>query len=536
MRMNTNEVLTRDLIVKEPEVIVNLSGPSLITFSVDPGEMQKSAAGITWKRYGLWIIPELETDLYGKICMGAQIVTSAKPEPQNGDLMVEGTGYIGYPKDIPWLENFNPIAVDPAEVIQRIWAHLQNFVNANLGVDVQPSSTGTQMLPGIGFDGNILNFDFYAMFIRAVDFPDSGDTITQLCRDLPLDMNEEVSWNAERTELSKIVRIGYPYLGFRQDNLAFRFGENIVNAEVAEEVETENVTDIIIRSWIPGRTITSMLSNADPTRARRTVMEEAVNLTNNERAAAWAHRKLTRLNAPPAFQKITIDPNHPHAPFGSFWLGDSIFVEAPNYPWIGDVATWHRVTSIKYKEGEPLMEVGTRVEGAFNFDPIDYDPDALTAQPADPNRLPNGYFTSSMQGWYAIRGQWIRFATFGYSGDGCVRIDCDDVGEELQSSRIWVNPGEVLSVQAATRYQEITHFGATDFTFAVSVNTFLNGGAVSSGNIIDSFVHDGTGPFTRMIGSFTVPGDGSVNEISVSLLVNSQVSGGVAWWDDVRVI
>lgn len=536
IQVNTNDILTRDLVVKEPEVTVNLSAPSIVSFKVDQGEQGASAYGIEWKNYGQWIIPEIETLQHGRICLGAQLVTDNKIDPQSGDMMIEGQGFMGYPKDIPWLENFNPIAVDPAEVIQRIWAHIQSFVNANLGVDVQPSSTGTQMLPGFGFDGSILVFDFFAMFIRAVDFPDCGDNINSLARDLPLDMFEEVSWNNDYSEVNKTIRIAYPLGGVQQDNLSFRLGENVINAELAEELDIEPVSDVIIRGWLPGKVYSSQLSNADMTRARRVIMEEDASINGTERAAAWAKRKLTRRNIPKSFQKITIDPQHPHAPFGSWWVGDSIYVEAPNFPWHGDIREWHRITSFTIKEGEPLIELGVKVDGAFNYDPIDYDPDALTQPTDDPNLLPNGYFTTSLAGWYPIRGSWIRVATSGYSGDGCVRIDCDDNGEEIQSARISVIPGEILTINAAVRYQEILQTGSPPYTFAVAVNTHFNGGDILRGNVVDSFQHDGTGPFTPMTGTFQIPSNGTVNEISVSLLVNSAVFEGIAFWDDVRVL
>jgi hypothetical protein len=39
--------------------------------------------------------------------------------------------------------------------------------------------------------------------------------------------------------------------------------------------------------------------------------------------------------------------------------------------------------------------------------------------------------------------------------------------------------------------------------------------------------------------NYTVPSDGSVNEISMSFMVSaaaSTVTGGIAWWDDARII
>lgn len=537
IEVNTNEILTRDLVVKEPEVTVQLSAPSRSAFKVDQGQRFESAFGIKWKNWGQWIIPELETSQYGKVCLGAQLVTENKIDPQSGDLVIDATGFMGYPKELPWLENFNPIAVDPAEVIQRIWAHLESFINANLGVDVQPSSTGTQMLPGYGFDGNILSFDFFAMFIRAVDFPDSGDQIMALARDLPLDLFEKVQWNEDRTEVLKTLEIAYPLGGFIQNGLAFRLGENVMNVEMAEELEIQPVSDIIIRSWLPGKVYSAQLSNGDMTRARRVAMEEDASISSSERAAAWAKRKLTRRNIPDSFQKITLDPNHPHAGFGEWWVGDSILIEARDFPWYGDIEEWHRIISFTVKGDEPLIELGVKHEGAFNYDPIIYDPDVLEQPTEDPNLLGNGYFTKSLAGWRAVRGQWIRVASYGYTSEGCVRNDLDDEGEEFQSSKVTVTGGETIFLRAAVRFQEVEYTNPESpppYTFALAVNTHSGGGDITRGIIVDSFIHDGTGPYTPMTGEFEIPM--GVDGLSVSLLTHTLIDAGIAFWDDVRIL
>ncbi|AEL97945.1 minor tail protein [Mycobacterium phage Patience] len=536
LEANTGEILTRDLVVKEPTVIVNLSAPSHISFNIDQGQRFASAAGIDWKSWGQVIVPELETDQYGRICLGAQIISDGgvRIDPESGDLVIDAVGFMGYPKGIPWLENFNPIAVDPAEVIQRVWAHLQSFPHCDMGVQVLPSSTGTQMLPGHGFDGSILSFDFFALFIRAADFNDCGDTITGLARDLPLDMFEEVSWNEDRTELKKVLRLAYPLGGVQQDYLAFRLGENVINCELAEELEIEPVSDVIIRGWLPGKVYTSQLTNADPSRFRRVVLEEDASISSTERAAAWAKRKLTRRNIPKSFSKIQIDPNHPHAPFGSFWVGDSIFIEAPNYPWVGDIQQWHRIVSITYKEGEPFMELGVKVEGAFNYDPIEYNPDWEEEPTEDPNLLSNGYFSKSLRGWYARKGQWFRVAQDGYTSPGCVRVDCDDFGERLESEKVVAIPGETLDCQVRVRYQEIETSGSPNGTFAISAIPYANGGAVGPATVIDSIDVDGTGGYTLLRGDYEVPEE--ANEITLNLVVANNVSGGISFWDDARIL
>lgn len=536
LEANTSKILTRDLQVKQPQVQVNLSSPSQCQFLIDEGEQVASSYGIDWKTNGQLIVPELATDGFGRVVMGCQIPGPPQIDQKTGDLQITATGFMGYPKGIPWLENFNPIAVDPAEVIQRIWAYIQSFSNAAMGVDVQPSSTGTQMLPGYGFDGNTLNFDFFALFIRAIDFNDSGDQMLGLARDLPLDLFEEVAWNDDRTELRRTLRLAYPLGGVQQDSLAFRWGENVITAEPADELSIEPVSDVIIRSWLPGKVYDAQLSNEDPTRFRKVVMEEDVNITSTERAAAWAKRKLQRRNIPKSFQKITIDPGHTHAPFGSFAVGDSIRIQAKNFPWIGDIDQWHRITSITVKDGEPTVELGVKVDGAFNYDPIEVTDPTTVIPPVDPNLLSNGYFGSNLAGWYTIKGQWFREASFGYSGDGCVRVDCDDAGEEFRSEKIAVNPGETLHVQAACRYQEIVQTGTPAYSFGIGVTNWKDGGQVGDMTIVDSFVHDGTGAFTPMSYDYPVPGDSTVNEISLSFVVNDAVTAGISYWDDAKIL
>jgi hypothetical protein len=536
IQANTREILTYDLNVQEPEAMIMLSAPSHMAFKIPQTEQLKSAAGITWKNWGHIIVCEVEIDYVRRI-FGYGIVNDHKIDPDSGVVQIETIGPIGYAKGEPWLENFNPVAVDPFEVVQRVWAYLQSFSDAQLGIEITPASSGTQMLPGYGFDGSILNFDFFAMFIRAVDLPDSGDTIMGLARDIPFDMFEEATWNSDRTELAPQIRMAYPYGGIAQDALAFRSGENVKAAEIAQETEVEPVNAVIIRSWLPGKMMSSSLTNADPTRFRRTAIEEDLHIDSTERAAAWARRKLTRRQIPRSFEKITVLLNHPHAPFGSYGLGDSIFIEYPNYPWVGDIAQWHRITSISPKLDDGLAEIGVKVEGAFNYDPITYDPNYDTQPVEDPNRLANGYFSANLMGWTSLQGQWFRvtdvtFDTVFNPLSGSVRVDCDDNGERFLSHRAFCTPGETLHLQAAVRWQEVTS-GVTD-AFQLLAFTSHDGTPVSSFVVDEHTNPTGVHAFEVLEADWLVP-DG-VNEVALQFTVTTGVDAGVTWWTFARVV
>ena len=558
IKVNTNEIIVRDLVVLEPEVIVNLSSPSRCSFKIPQSEQYESSNGINWKSWGYWIVPEIEINGVRK-CLGAQLVNKVTIDSKAGMLMVEGIGFMGYPKGIPWLEDYNPIAPDVGEVVQQIWQHIQNFQNANLNVNVLPALLDVVMTPGYSFENGVLNFDFTAMWVRQTDFQDCGDVITTLARDIPFDMLEEVTWNSSRGALNKILRLGYPSLGSVQSNLSFVYGENVITAELKEETDIEPVSDVIIRGWRPGKVYSEQLNIetvnaelvaagkpqiiADPLeRVRRVIMEEDANIDSTERAQAWAKRRLTRRNIPHSFSKITIDPNHPNAPLDSFWLADTISVKAKDYPWIGDISYNHRITSITFKDNEPTVELGLMVEGAFNYDPIEYTPYSPTNPTVDTNLLSNGYFTSNTAGWRIISGEWIRFSTEGYSNAGCMRVLTNDAaGEFYESHKISVNPGGQYKLSAWVKRESVTK--RSDFNASagdgiyIGMKHYKNGGVV--GNTIfklDSLPYpEGTGAWTKLESLITVPSGDTVNEISI-LLCAKGFSGGNTWWDDVRVV
>lgn len=541
IEVNTNVVLTRDLVVQEPEVMWRLSAAAIVSFKIAPGEATKSAYGINWKTWGQWIITEMEFNHVRRV-VAATLVTDNKVDPQSGVMQVESKGFLEYPNKIPFLVNFNPIAVDPFEIVQRVWAHCQGFSNANLGIEVAPASSGTQMLPGYSFDGSTLSFDFFAVFFRAIDFQDCGDIIAGLSRDIPFDMIERAEWDTERTEVTKTLELAYPYGGLHQDYLSFLMGDNVIAAEKAEEMDIEPVTDVIVRSWAPGKVIVAQLSNYDPTRARRVMLEDDAKIDSQERAAAWARRKLQKRNVPISFSKITIDANHPHAPAGSFDVGDSILVEAPDYPWFGPIKQWHRITSIGYKEDEGLMELGLKVEGAFNYDPIGYDPDFATQPTEDLNRLNNGYFRQNMAGWTSVQGQWFRVPTEVYetyiAQAGSVRIDLDDSGEALMSAKAFVEPGEHLHIQCVVKWDEVVS-GTTD-AFQLIGFTFNNEGdsfpTAEDTFVVDEYVHPTGSHGWQVLEDLDWVVPAGINELAIQFTVTAGVSAGKAFWTYARIL
>ncbi len=165
--------------------------------------------------------------------------------------------------------------------------------------------------------------------------------------------------------------MSYPRRGHQRTDLAFRFGENVLNGSPATEAEIKWVSDVIVKGWFPGKVYSSTLSNADPTRFRRVIKEDDAKINSKERAEVWAARKLQRRQIPNYWSSITIDMDHPSAPFGSWELGDDIYVEGI-MPWVGDVRDWHKVLSATIEPDKRHVTLGLMHTGAFNYDPITF--------------------------------------------------------------------------------------------------------------------------------------------------------------------
>lgn len=364
----TGNILSRDLAVLEPKVTPRLTGAATMEFMVPHGDW--STEGFSLKPWGQFIHCEQELLDGRRVITASCIVNTCIVDPETSALRVTAEGFSNYGKGIPWLDNYNPIAEDPFAIVARIWWHLQGQPNGDIGVQVLPASSNTILLPGFSFDGTEFILNFFCIFIRQTDFRDCADEMNKLARDIPFDYLELSEWNYDRTAVNRTLLMSYPRRGVERNELAFRLGENVLNAVPKAEAEIDWVSDVLIRGWLPGRVSSAQLSNHDPTRFRRIVKEEDVAINSQERAAVWAKRRLARKQIPPHFESITIDGFHPAAPFGSWELGDEIFVQA-EFPWLGPVAEWHRIMSYSFDDATGKCELELKHRDAFNYDAIE---------------------------------------------------------------------------------------------------------------------------------------------------------------------
>lgn len=366
----TGLIQSRDLIVQEPKVVTMLSGPSNVTFKVKYGE--PSGAGIDWKAYGQLVHVEETSQVTGQREIIASAITQpGEIDPETGDITVTAKGFSCYPDKIPWLDNWNPIAVDPFEVVHRIWNHVQSYAHGDLNVTVTPAESNTLLLPGFYFDGTEFVIDFFAYFVRAADYRDCMEEINNLARDIPFDYVEKSAWNEDRTAINKTLELAYPRRGIVQGGISFKIGENVLQATPSQETEIDWCSDVIVRGWFPGKVYSSSFSNADPHRFRRVIKEEDAMINSRERSEIWAKRKLQRRLVPKHWSSMIIDMYHPSAPWGSYEVGDDIFISGIQ-SFTGKIAEWHRIISMSPDPQTGRVELTMKHVDAFNYDMIEF--------------------------------------------------------------------------------------------------------------------------------------------------------------------
>lgn len=499
-----------------------LSGPCDIQFDIDPRDT--SVDGYSFKPWGQLI--HLERVLLGKRriwCTG--IVQPSEVDDKTGVLHLKAKGFACYPKGTPWLEDINWIANDAFEPVVAIWDHLQNdFPHGNLGVEVFPKRCGVIMLPGYAFDGDLLNLNFFATFVRQTDKLDCGDYIDALARDIPFDYAERSHWNPTGTDVVKRIELGYPRLGVIQTELAFVINENVLSAKPHIETQTDWISDIGVSSFFPGLEHSYELANADPDRLRRYLDEEAAFIDSNERAAAWAHRRLARRQTPAYWEEITVDPSHPNAPLGSYDVGDTIIVSG-FMPWVGDISQAHKIIAIGIDDTKNECRLTLKAEGAFNYDPI-FFPSGLS------NIIANAGFNFNLNGWEAGDDDaWEHDATQGASRLGAATVVADGAAHILMTQPFGVSPFQIFPLGVSVKCVGAVSSGADVQLFAQFYNDAL---APTQAFMISSVSPRGMLPWTRLAGKLIATPPNT--RCALGLYVGPGMTAGQVWFDDAEMV
>jgi hypothetical protein len=384
----TREFIHWDLPLDNVTVTYNLSGPNLLSgvissemesiMSLDPPLMPDR----TWLH--------LEED--GEI-RGSFILTPFLDSPQTQTRTVEGEGFSTYPSWVTYEGNsFVGIQIDPADMVRKLWDHVQSYTDGNLGVKVSPTKTPIKLgTPPEAVDfttneGVNVNFQAGPYTLNYWSVTNCGEEITQLCTQTPIDFIEDSQWNATKTDVNHNLVMGYPRIGTKRTDLSFREGDNLTQLIPSYQGSNDNyASEVIVIGAGTGPTAIRAIKAGRIGLLRKTNVIQNQDITNHSRAQSLADYEFSRIaHSRFLIESITVDMTKPGSLWGTFAQGDDILVQA-NVLYVGYIQDWYRIVSFQY---DPYNKIGVLTlepsdsftYGAENVDPYDELPTAGFAQ------------------------------------------------------------------------------------------------------------------------------------------------------------
>lgn len=136
--IRTHRFLSYELPLVDVSITWQLSGPGSLTAKLHPESPTLQELGIT--AWATWI----HVDQDGQL-LGSFILQPARIDGE--DYSVEGLGFSGYAQGVPYFGWDDYVVTDAADVMRRIWNHLESYPDARLGV--QLTNTMSNLLLGI---------------------------------------------------------------------------------------------------------------------------------------------------------------------------------------------------------------------------------------------------------------------------------------------------------------------------------------------------------------------------------------------------
>jgi hypothetical protein len=155
-------------------------------------------------------------------------------------------------------------------------------------------------------------------------------------------------------------------LGQTRPNLMFD-EENIIEVVPVQEGENSYASAVLVIGGGEGEdSIRSYVSHSYGDRVRKVVVITDKTINKRERADALAQSELTaRTGGRFEIAEVVIDAYHPHAPIGTYDVGDDIQVRV-QIPWLMETqVAWYRITSITFKPSSDKIRLGLSLSSTF---------------------------------------------------------------------------------------------------------------------------------------------------------------------------
>jgi hypothetical protein len=215
---------------------------------------------------------------------------------------------------------------------QVLVVNMRPQVNPPEGGEEVEEAGPTDTNPGVTYQADAYKLNWYESL-------DLGEEINNLAASTPFDWHLTHRW--VDNEIRHHIRLGYPRIGRRREELRFVVGENIAKAPEVERDGIAYANEVVFLGAGEGASmIRARAFRRDDKRIRKVVVVSDPSVTDENVARQRAETELAKRFNIDNITEVVVS-NHPHAPIGSVDLGDEILVQG-DLGWV-DIETWCRV-------------------------------------------------------------------------------------------------------------------------------------------------------------------------------------------------
>lgn len=362
-RVLTGEWIDKDLPFSSVERTRELSGPGVITATITP-ELRTA-----FHSDGLRILEEWGTFIYavddtGRIRNAGVFVDATYDE---NDLVANCPGFATYPHGYIYgtARNWGPDAgdkthpakarPDPLQIVQDLWAYIQEQQDSDLGLDLVGDLSSTV---------RVGSFE-EPYRLRWYEVPDIGGEIDTLAQSTPFDYVESHYWTDDDHEtVTHRLRIGWPRLGKTRDDLRFALGENVTITPAAASSGGTFANDIFGVGNGEGASMVLSRATKRDGRLRRTrvVTDKTKGQPGMDTLVSSTLEKTSTGLDVTSFNII----DHPNARISAIDLGDDILIQSP-VPSYSEDTLRMRVRVLSITEGDSDEEATLTTSRSANF-------------------------------------------------------------------------------------------------------------------------------------------------------------------------
>lgn len=249
------------------------------------------------------------------------------------------------------------VYTDRCQIIRNIWTYAQSIPDGNLGVTVDSTASTSK----VGTPAELWNSFWY-------DTKSLGDQVDELVGDQGTpEYTCTTSWTADKTGVVKRIKLGWPRLGARRKDLEFSSGVNIIE-DPEETLSGDDYAQVVIGTGAgDGSAKLRQISAVRNGRLRLEATAAWPEINGNDVLKSRTEWERAWRQTLGAVEQVTIRDT-PAAPFGSWQVGDDVYVRIHN-AWTSYTG-WCRVTGWTIQPtapGGPQAQVSLKPAAMYTY-------------------------------------------------------------------------------------------------------------------------------------------------------------------------